>query len=301
MPAAPSHLLASANWWAISLAACVLSGLGLTNDGYHQVPGSFGSTLLWSSLTVVIIALALEAWRDLYETAKHVAWVGAGVTLFSLFVGVYRASTLALVVGGCGAVAWAMSLAYRAWNQRASSGWPDVLREHVEPFAIHEEGDVQFAGASRCELMGGHGGDVVMRVQNCVDAPRTIYVELKPESKVSDANRAVLTPSDSQVELKGGEVAKVYLHCVAVGRAQGMHMYSWQAVTTGRGGRRVRRRRAKSLRVPLLTELVSLFSALSIASVGRRVTFLTTPGPSDVLAERPTFRVESVWLPKHEH
>ena len=296
MPKPQSRALSSASWWAMSLAACALSGIGLTDAGYSQPSGSFGFVLVWVSLAVIVAGLAYEAWRDLYDTAKNVAWAAGFVGLFSLFVAA-RGSTLAAIVLGVCAAVWIFGVGYRAWNQQASSPWPDVLREKVDPVFIHEDGDVQFAGSGVAKVVGGQGCDVEFWAQNCVDGPRTVHVALEAEGKVSQANLAVLAPDNVKVELKPGEVVKVTLRCVAVGRAQSSHNYGWQVVVLGSGGKRVRRRRAPSLKIALLTELISLFSALSNMARGRRVTFVATPGPSDVLAESPSFSVQPMWLP----
>jgi len=297
MPKQPSRWVSSSIWWALSLAAIAISGIGLTEAGYSQPAGSFAAALLWVSLGVVGVSLLLEAWRDLFETARYTAWISASVAAFTWFVALNRPGPLPLTVAITSTVIWVASLAYRSWNQSAPSPWPDVLLQHTEPAAIHEVGDVQFTSISAVSIVGGQVGDVEVLLQNTVDAPRTVHLDLTPETRLASSNRAVLVPEAIKVELAGGEVARAVLHCVAVGRAQGRHVYKWQVVTLGRGGKRVRRRRAPSLKVPLLTELISLFSALSIMARGRQVTFIVTPSPTDVLSAHPTFQVESKWKP----
>ncbi len=297
MPKPPSRVVSSAVWWVLSLAVIVLCGIGLTEAGFSPPPGSTAAVLLWLSLAAIVVGLLLEAWRDLFETAKYTAWIGASMAAFTGFIAVKDSTPLSLWLTGIGAVTWALSIAYRGWNQRVSSPWPDVLLKYTDVGAIHEVGDVQFTSVAAAPVTGGLGADVEMIVQNTVDAPRTVHLALEPEAKVSVANRAILVPDDVKVELAAGEVAKVILHCVAVGLAKGPHVYRWRVVTLGSGGRRIRRRRAPSLSVPLLTELISLFSALSIGARGRQVTFVATPSPSDVLHTRPTFRVEPLWRP----
>ena len=252
---------------------------------------------LWVSLGIVTLGLVYELRRDGYDTAYYLAWISASTAGFAALVALSKPTPLTITVGAASVVLWGASLAYRAWNQAAPSAWPDVLLTYADAGAIHESGDVQFAGAGSAKVEGGHACRVDIVVQNCVDAARTIHLELEPESKVGVANRAVLVPDGVKAELRPGEVAKVTLACVAVGRAQGTHPYHWRVVTTGQGGHRVRRRRARSFRVPLLTELISLFSALSITAKGRKVFFMVTPSQSDVLTTHPTFKVESLWQP----
>lgn len=296
-PEPPSRFISSLAWWAISLATCALSAIGLSDAGYSQPPGSLGAIVLWLSLGVIVAGLLYEAQRDLFETTQYLAWIGASTAAFAAVVGLRHPSALAFTVAGVGAVFWVASIAFRMWNQRSTSRWPDILLERTDLAAIHEVHGVQFTAAATAVITGAEAVDVEMLLQNCVDAPRSVHLDLVPEGHVHEANRAILVPSGVVTQLGPGEVAKVTLRCVAAARAHGTHTSLWRVVATGPRGARVRRRRAQSLKVPLLTELISLFSALSMGARGRKVAFSVVPSSTDVLRAVPSYRVESLWAP----
>jgi hypothetical protein len=194
------------------------------------------------------ILFAIEARRDLYAFCQY-ALVTA--VLFGIAVGG------ALVLGTSGGIAlWllealvvaggALSARYVFQVHFSKDTVPDVLRQKFSESAIVEGSGVQWAAVVNVAEIPKTGlGTLSLIFQNCFDTAREVSIDHYVGNRLIDESSPLRAAPLETFELPGGEVVKVTIPIGSCCKLATDVELLTVPVAKGKGGLRIRRRRAR--------------------------------------------------------
>lgn len=230
-------------------------------------PASEFYWMLWLGWIFGTICLMLQAKRDLYTVCLFTSVTGFLIAFICGAVVLYGTEPHPITVGiaGIGAILMIASIVYIGWSEYGTDKMPNILRQHFRRSSIVEADGVQFVSFHTGQHVSpGESFKIVLFLQNCWNAERTVRFSLESES-----NKSLIYPQETEFFLPPGAVMKVSIPVQAMQNIIGQFSLLG-GVRVNRGeGSRIRRWHAQGHTPPISTTMRVLALVLTKHFFGR--------------------------------
>ena len=236
----------------------------------------------------VAILVALAAWaarKNFYAFAQVVSIVSLVVALVALMwifedpmahpiaLSMFVIATLSAV--GC--IWYLVASNYRKDKE------PNPLRDVFDDSSISELRDVQFVVSQPdTHIESGNTTSLIVTAQNCVDASRNLKIELGVRDQILKKTSDLRFQIESELQLGPLEAAELEIPIVFGAQCRGKYLFDVRPKVDGRGGKRIRKWRAKTFeqRTSGCLTVVLAPLGLFIWGGGLTVTFVVKTNPN---------------------
>ncbi len=252
---------------------------------------------------ILIIAgsIVFKAKSDSGSASMYAAILSliAAITLWVIFFGEGQLAAL-----GAAVITTIATVAGFAWMLKISKTpeqFPSALWEKFDKKKIYELAGVQFAAQAPKTLKAGTHDFIDLYIQNCWDEPRSFTVTAK-------GGKGLIFHGQTQITVEAVAVGILRIPVAASHQAKGNQHLKFIPAVIGKGGKRVRRKRAKSISTDgtaLAARLIFGTLGAILVKPGLKVPFHIEPDPNPAAGHNqmdlPAATWEEIFKPEAHH